>query len=110
MRRDTKRIAVLAAVAVFLANVAVAPAPAGAADSTSLTALNGVSCADATTCVAVGSRVISALDKTLVKTWNGTGWSVRTSPNPPGKTNATLNGVTCATTTNCIAVGNYSTK
>ncbi len=110
MTRHVKRIAVLSAGAAFVASAALAPVPAGAAASAPLTALNGVSCADATTCVAVGTRVISALNKTLVKSWNGTSWSVVTSPNPPGKTEAMLSGVTCSSTTSCIAVGNYATK
>jgi hypothetical protein len=110
MKRDVERIATLFAVSALVACVAVAPVPAGAVDSPPLTALNGVSCADATTCVAVGTRVISALNKTLVKSWNGTSWSVVASPNPPGKTIAILNAVNCSSTTSCVAVGTYSTK
>jgi hypothetical protein len=39
--------------------------------------------------------------------FNGTSWSVGTSPVPAGATSAALNGVTCASTTSCFAVGNY---
>ena len=110
MRTDARRARALGAVAVLVAASALAALPAGATGSPSLTALNSVSCADATTCVAVGTRVTGALDKTLVKSWNGTSWSVGISPNPPGKTNAMLNAINCPSSTSCIAVGNYATK
>jgi hypothetical protein len=109
MRRDARRFGVLVAAAMLFATVVVAAAPAGAADASAPPALDSVSCADGANCVAVGTRVIGALDKTLVKSWNGTTWTVVPSPNPPGKTSATLNTVTCPSSTNCIAVGNYST-
>ena len=44
-------------------------------------------------------------DKTLVERWNGTSWSIVTSPNPSGATFAVLSGVSCPSTTSCYAVG-----
>jgi hypothetical protein len=96
--------------AILVASLVVTTAPVGAAAASAPPALNSVSCADGVNCVAVGTRVIGSLDKTLVKIWNGTTWSVVSSPNPPGKTSATLNTVTCPSSTGCIAVGNYSTS
>jgi hypothetical protein len=43
---------------------------------------------------------------TLTESWNGAGWSVAPSPNPGNSVNI-LNGVSCTTSTNCVAVGYY---
>jgi hypothetical protein len=73
--------------------------------------LNGVTCASTTSCDAVGYSATSPnflTGSTLVEQWNGTSWSIVTSPNgPPGTTSAALSGVSCPTTTSCYAVGNY---
>jgi len=44
---------------------------------------------------------------TLVEAWNGTKWSIITSPNPNTSGEDTLNGVSCTSSTNCVAVGWY---
>jgi hypothetical protein len=76
--------------------------PAGA---TSVT-LEGLTCTSATSCHAVGSYLTaSAVTATLVEHWNGTGWSVVPSPNPPGAAVSRLRGVSCPSATNCVAVG-----
>ena len=67
-------------------------------------------CSDSLTCVAVGTRAVGAANKSLIKSWNGTSWSVASSPNPPGKTDAVLGGVECQSGTSCFAVGSYATK
>ena len=74
--------------------------------------LNDVSCTDSTSCVAVGDSVSyssSSQDfKTLVESWkNGTSWSVVPSPS---RFNSTLYGVSCVSTTRCMAVGGYGKK
>ncbi len=69
--------------------------------------LNGVSCPNTSTCFAVGTYLRNAVEKTLVEHWNGTSWSLATSPNPIGATNSILAGVSCASATNCFAVGDY---
>ena len=43
------------------------------------------------------------LPKTLIEHWNGTTWSVMTSPNAAG--NNFLFGVACPSASSCIAVG-----
>ena len=109
--KNAKRAALLTTAALLLPYAAVgAIPPAGAAAAPNPAALNGVSCADATHCVSVGTRVAGSFNKTLAKHWNGTSWSVAVSADPPGKTDAELNGVTCTSSTSCFAVGNYSTK
>jgi hypothetical protein len=71
--------------------------------------LTSVSCANATHCVAVGGRSTTAHGPggTLAEKWNGTKWSVVTSPNPAGADGARLESVACTSQANCIAVGDY---
>jgi hypothetical protein len=63
--------------------------------------LNGVSCASSTSCVAVGKAIEGGGTEILVESWNGTGWSVQTTPRLPGS----LEDVSCASSTSCTAVG-----
>jgi hypothetical protein len=80
------------------------PSPSGAVE----TALRGVKCVSATDCRAVGSYVDSAgVRKTLALAWNGTAWSVATTPNPSGATSSELSSIACTSTTFCRAVGSY---
>jgi hypothetical protein len=70
---------------------------------------NGVSCAAADACTAVGIDGNSSVTSTLIATWNGRRWSVVPSPNPgPGFT--WLDGVSCAAAGACNAVGHYFTQ
>ncbi len=86
-------------------SLAASPNPSGATNSL----LAAVSCPSATNCFAVGAYQTSSAYKALVEHWNGTTWAIITSPNPSGSTYAELNGVTCTSTTSCIAVGDYMT-
>jgi hypothetical protein len=83
------------------------PAPGGQA----IAELDAVSCPSASECTAVGDSETDTettfADKSLIEQWNGTAWSIVPSPNPTGPDdNAQLSGVSCASTTNCFAVGN----
>jgi hypothetical protein len=78
----------------------------------SSTVLTAVSCPDTTTCFAVGwSRVPSSSFVpdlvTTVEEWTAASkaWTVKTSPNPTDALQSRLNGVSCLTATNCVAVG-----
>jgi hypothetical protein len=75
-----------------------------------LNILNDVSCSSATACTAVGSYVnaLSAVVP-LVERWNGTTWSVETIPVPEGVPGNEFQGVSCPSTTFCVAVGSGST-
>jgi len=79
----------------------------------SFSALNGVSCASATSCMAVGYSQTAAArfqfgpPKTLVQRWNGKTWSIVASPNP-GTTNSELAAISCPSATSCIAVGQFT--
>ena len=64
--------------------------------------LSAVACASPTSCFAVGYVATSAASSPLIEHWDGTVWSVSSSPSVP---NGTLTGVTCLSPTSCLAVG-----
>jgi hypothetical protein len=66
----------------------------------------GVSCSGPKACSAVGSYTDnSGVQLTLAESWNGTAWTVKTTPNPTGAIESQLNGVSCASGGTCTAVG-----
>ena len=80
------------------------PAPAGSVQSW----LNGVSCASAVSCIAVGyydPSSGSALP--LVEQWHGTKWTVQTTPKPRAASGSYLYSVSCSSATACTATGSY---
>jgi hypothetical protein len=80
------------------------PNPTGATASE----LKGVSCASSEACTAVGNYHNSTgAMVTLAERWNGTAWSVQTTPNPTGATSISLAGVSCVSSV-CAAVGSYT--
>jgi hypothetical protein len=81
------------------------PNPVGATSSL----LFDVSCVSPRACTAVGSFTKrSAMTVPLVERWNGTSWSIQSTPNPSQATGGRasyLGGVACASRTTCTAVG-----
>ncbi|MCL4449585.1 MAG: IPT/TIG domain-containing protein [Actinobacteria bacterium] len=69
--------------------------------------LEGVSCVTSTDCTVVGYYYNGTVDQTLIESYNGTAWSVVTSPNTATTQNNFLEGVTCITASYCTAVGYY---
>ena len=73
--------------------------------------LHGVWCASASDCVAVGDRFSAqgGLGEALIERWNGSTWSVVPSPSPAHfpHSGAELDGVTCVSANDCLAVGWY---
>jgi hypothetical protein len=70
--------------------------------------LSGVSCTSATSCTAAGSYQSSNTStfgafQTLVETWDGTAWTIQSSPNPGAGDQ--LEGVSCGASQVCTAVG-----
>jgi hypothetical protein len=66
-----------------------------------------VSCASPSFCEAVGYYVTSAnAVLTLAEGWNGTKWSLQSTPNA-GTANDVLSDVSCKSATFCSAVGSY---
>jgi hypothetical protein len=69
------------------------------------TSLSGVSCVAANACTAVGGverAVASANSTPLAERWNGRSWSIASVRHPAA---ALLEGVSCTSVTNCVAVG-----
>jgi hypothetical protein len=80
------------------------PDPTGAKEST----LNGVSCTSSTDCTAAGYfENSSGRVAPLAEKWNGTSWSVQELPNPTGAKEVYLEGVSCASSSECVAVGEF---
>ncbi|MGO9874508.1 MAG: hypothetical protein ACLPVY_11970 [Acidimicrobiia bacterium] len=82
------------------------PNPIDAISST----LEGIACSSASSCFAVGHYSPTdnnTLVETLIEQWDGASWTVAASPNPTKAVGSTLNGVACATATNCFAVGSH---
>jgi hypothetical protein len=71
--------------------------------------LNAVSCSSPGACTAVGmfTRSNEKAQKVLVERWNGTGWQIQGTPNVVGGIGPVLSGVSCSSSTTCIAVGNF---
>ena len=68
--------------------------------------LNSVTCGSASDCWAVGNYANASLAyQTLIEHWNGTSWSIVTSPNISTTDNNALYGVTCVSPSDCSAVG-----
>ena len=78
--------------------------------STSEVRLSDVSCRSATRCTAVGYYATKHSYKALAEMWNGSRWSIESTPNPRGGTEVELNGVSCGSRSDCIAVGDYYTS
>lgn len=85
-----------------------APAPAGAKGFDVLT---DVSCLSHRACVVggyyapeVAAGAPTSL-KTLAESWDGSTWTVLTTPNLAGQTYNSLAGISCSTQVNCTAVG-----
>jgi len=84
-----------------------APDPVGA----DVTELAGISCPTAHVCQAVGNTASNYNGYpavTLAEGWNGTAWVLDTTPDQVGAIYSTLNGVTCASASDCVAVGSTS--
>jgi hypothetical protein len=80
-----------------------------------LDVLTGVACASSKECAAVGYHYSNTLGpgylQTMILSWNGTSWSTTNSPNLGNKykrNSNDLQGVTCPSSTYCVAVGGYS--
>ncbi len=70
--------------------------------------LGNVSCTSASDCWTVGAYYTGAVDQTLIQHWDGNAWSLMASPNADFTQSNDLFGVTCASASDCWAVGRYS--
>ena len=55
--------------------------------------------------MAVGSAHPASSTDTLVEQWNGSAWTIVSSPNPTGSVTSVLSGVACVSASFCTAVG-----
>ncbi len=71
--------------------------------------LSGVSCTSKTFCAATGvwSNGYGSPTKTLIETWNGSAWSLATTPSSGTHTNS-LDSISCTGTKYCVAAGSDS--
>jgi hypothetical protein len=71
--------------------------------------LSSVSCPSVSMCVAVGSYLDASENPSgaLVESWNGTSWSVQSTPAVSG---ASLASISCPSATMCMAVGSISSS
>ena len=80
------------------------PAPAG---STGVI-LDGVSCATAKSCVAVGQYFTGTGAAPLAEAWNGSRWTTAKPPVPAGSVVGNLGKVSCPAAAYCVAVGDVA--
>jgi len=66
-----------------------------------------VTCVTASDCWAVGSysTTLSAMPRPLTERWNGTSWTLVSSPNTNAFDSNYLTGISCASTSDCWAAG-----
>jgi subtilisin family serine protease len=82
------------------------PKPEGASEMR----LQDVSCTSTSACTVVG-RYNAGGDKPYVARWNGTSWSLQTAPSPSeGTASEAMLGVSCASSSYCVAVGTAAKK
>jgi hypothetical protein len=83
------------------------PAPAGAAAGSEL---DRVVCSSPTSCMAIGqfwSAPAPHPGLSFAERWDGATWTLQPTLNPPGTDEAPLNGLSCASPSDCTAVGFY---
>jgi hypothetical protein len=67
--------------------------------------LTGISCSAANACMAVGSYQADWAPLALVERWDGSSWSLATTPNPSNPQGIVLSDVSCTAISACMAVG-----
>ncbi len=67
--------------------------------------LNAVTCLSASNCWSVGSAWSSFAEQSLIQHWDGIAWTIVTSPNTSTSQRNVLSSVSCASTSDCLAVG-----
>jgi hypothetical protein len=74
--------------------------------------LSAVSCVSARHCVAVGAVIAApgGAAPLLFETWNGTAWTATTRALPAAGDSAVVNGLSCATASDCVLAGGLETR
>ena len=76
-------------------------------NSTQYNYLTAVTCATASECWAVGAYSNSTNNQTVIERWDGTSWTLVTSPDANTTQDNVLYSVACETASACGAVGKY---
>jgi len=76
--------------------------------ATAVSQLNAISCTSTSSCEAVGYHNSSKGSAALAEHWNGTSWAVQATPVQAGTTSSALNGISCISGSDCIAVGAFT--
>ncbi len=76
-------------------------------DGTTQSSLGDVSCSAASTCTAVGSYWSGGTEESLAERRSASAWTVEPTPDPAGSRNTTLEGVSCPSSSACVAVGSF---
>jgi hypothetical protein len=67
-----------------------------------------ISCPSAKDCIAVGGFFSTSMGSVpLVESYNGSTWTLQSTPSPEGSIGAGLTGVSCSATSACTAMGGY---
>jgi hypothetical protein len=86
------------------------PVPTVPPVSSTLSWVRGLSCLSSRFCIAVGyggqENILSGEDQTFAERWDGSSWSVQTTPRGAGEFE--FYGVSCTSPSACTAVGSYS--
>jgi hypothetical protein len=83
------------------------PNPAGATANQLL----GISCPSVNTCVAVGDDVDAVgVQTALVERWSHGKWKIQSTPKPTSAASSELTGISCPSSSSCVAVGNKANR
>ena len=67
--------------------------------------LDGIACTSASTCLAAGAIDNPNQQTPLAERWDGTHWTILSTPKPPGAQGGLLNGVACSSQAACTIAG-----
>ncbi len=87
----------------------VAPSPSPGSSLARYTA-DSVSCTGPSSCVVAGIISGSSGNQTLVAVWDGSHWSVATSPDPVQGAFYEVDGLSCVNPTSCVLVGDVMSQ
>lgn len=83
------------------------PNPPNFATSQAEVVLDGVSCASARACTAIGEYNPAGRTEYFIEFWNGKRWGLKAAPQPANFAHGALLGISCASG-HCTAVGAYT--
>jgi hypothetical protein len=72
--------------------------------------LADVSCPTVSACIAVGSTNRAGREVTLAERWDGTSWTTLITPDPGSGRAYELSSVSCVSSLDCVAVGDYASS